>query len=99
MKRARPSCIGIAWSGRATLGGAREGRRQAAMIEAYIAIAESLDIEGVARTRKQDLIFQILRARAEKNAEERVLDALVGPGASPGVVTLPMNRSLSRGAR
>jgi len=41
------------------------------------------DLVEVALALVKDVKRKEVRARAEKNAEERVLDALVGPGASP----------------
>jgi ATP-dependent HslUV protease ATP-binding subunit HslU len=41
------------------------------------------DLVEVALSLVKDVKRKEVRARAEKNAEERVLDALVGPGASP----------------
>ncbi|MEO8421411.1 MAG: ATP-dependent protease ATPase subunit HslU [Hyphomicrobium sp.] len=41
------------------------------------------DLVEVALALVKDVKRKDVRARAEKNAEERVLDALVGPGASP----------------
>ncbi|MCK9912468.1 HslU--HslV peptidase ATPase subunit, partial [Microbacteriaceae bacterium K1510] len=41
------------------------------------------DLVEVALSLVKDVKRKEVKARAEKNAEERVLDALVGPGASP----------------